>query len=141
MRGYVSLLITRLISSIKLTTDGEHCSVKQDDRHAAVMRFLQNLVWRYVITSPRLATQQAGQRKIIRDLFEVYCQAIKDNDRSILPASFRADLDPGQIDCMSESPERLAIDIVASLSESQAVLLHRRFLGVASGSFTDIVDV
>ena len=71
MRAYVSLLITRLISSVEIVDSGSRCSVKQDDQHRAVMRFLQNLVWRYVITSPRLATQQAGQRRIIRDLFEV----------------------------------------------------------------------
>lgn len=33
------------------------------------LRFLQRLVWSYVIDNPRLATQQHGQRRIIRYLF------------------------------------------------------------------------
>jgi dGTPase len=136
----VSILISKLLDPIKISgNDADGWELRQGDSERAIMRFLQNLVWRYVITNPRLATQQEGQRKVVRDLFEVYKKSAE-ADQLLVPAHFRRVLEPSEVNCAASDADRLAVDIVASLSENQATLLHRRFMGVSSGSFTELVD-
>ncbi len=87
------------------------------------IEFLQHLVWRYVIDSSRLASQQYGQRRIVRTLFETYTKAINDprNSERLVPGAFREELTK-----LNDGPEdgaphrearvaRLAADIVAAL--------------------------
>lgn len=113
------------------------------------MRFLQQLVWHHVIESPALATQQHGQRQIIRRLFRTFLSAVRKSHRAgavdpVVPASFRADVErldeeEGE-EPVSIREARIAVDIVASLSDAQAVLLYQRMSGTAPGSVTDIVS-
>ncbi|MEM7761395.1 MAG: deoxyguanosinetriphosphate triphosphohydrolase, partial [Cyanobacteria bacterium P01_A01_bin.40] len=75
-------------------------------------------------------------------LFEIYLQAISERDLSFIPARFvrefletEAKLDnPNQL-----SPEqtRMAVDIVAGMSEAEAVIQYRRLTGISQGSFLD----
>lgn len=110
------------------------------------MKFLQNLVWQYVIDSPRLATQQHGQREIIRCLFRTYRRAVVERDMPLVPPTFREELNalPSR-GAEKENVEvaakitRIAVDIVASFTDAQAVALYRRLTGVASGSVMDIL--
>jgi dGTPase len=111
------------------------------------LKFLQRLVWTYVIENPRLATQQHGQRQIIRTLFETYLRAVKERNTALVPPLFHrglADLgDPrSSKDRQQNTPDetRLAVDIVASFADAQAVLLYRRLTGVATGSVTDYLS-
>lgn len=111
------------------------------------MRFLQNLVWRYVITNPRLGTQQEGQRRIIRTLFSTYLEAIEagnDGKPLIPPAYEQAAAEIQSLRPKSRARRgaetRLAIDIVASFTDNQATILYRRLTGVAGGSVTDLLE-
>jgi len=100
---------------------------------------LKELIWKYVIESPRLSTQQAGQRRIIRDLVTIYS-----SDISLLPLPY-VDFIEGQGSGYSGSNSRTyaeiraAADYVASLTETHAVALHRRFSGIELGGFRDLV--
>ena len=64
--------------------------VRIPDLRTVQIAFLQHLVWRYVIDSPRLASQQWGQRRIIRQLFEIYREVINDEKEAerIVPGAF-----------------------------------------------------
>jgi dGTPase len=105
-------------------------------------RFLQELIWQYVILNPRLASQQIGQRRVIRKLFEAYRDALEDNREDLVPASFGNTL--LSIPKRKGSPRKAAIarasaDIVSSLNDQQALTIYQRFLGVAPGAVTDLL--
>jgi dGTPase len=88
---------------------------------------LKELIWFYVINSPQLASQQHGQRLIIRDLLTWHYQ---DPER-LLPRDRSEELaDHG-------NSLRAACDHVASLTERQAISLHWRMAGTKPGAITD----
>ena len=107
-------------------------------------RLLKELIWQYVIDAPGLKTQQAGQRRIVDDLLEIHT-----TDISLVPPHYRELAQDGagysEIDgialptgCLERLAEiRVAADYVASLTEPQAVALHRRLTGVELGGFRD----
>ena len=141
-----SQLIQTYIKSVQLSQEyDDRGYLKYDQAKEEELKFLQRIVWSYVISNPRLATQRYGQKKIIRTLFEVYLEAIKRSDLSFIPARFvkeflslQARENEGE-DCIQEKT-RMAVDIVASLSEAETVLQYRRLTGIAQGSFLDYWD-
>ncbi|MEM8675061.1 MAG: dGTP triphosphohydrolase [Cyanobacteria bacterium P01_G01_bin.67] len=138
-----SQLIQNYVQSVQLSTEyGDRGYLKYNRNREEELKFLQRIVWSYVISNPRMATQRYGQKRIIKTLFEIYLQAISDRDLSFIPARFvrefletEAKLDhPNQL-----SPEqtRMAVDIVAGMSEAEAVIQYRRLTGISQGSFLD----
>lgn len=107
---------------------------------------LKELAWRYVINLPGLQTQQAGQARVVNDLVEIYA-----SQAELMPDHYGelADTDPGftqiaGVDLPDGCLQRLAViraaaDYVASLTEPQAMALHRRLTGVSLGGFRDII--
>jgi dGTPase len=105
------------------------------------MRFLQSLVWANVIDSPRLATQQHGQRAIVRTLFEAYLQSIRRKEGKLVPPSFQQEFELAKEgDDRYAREVRLAADIVASFGDRQATLLFRRLTGHVPGSVMDMLE-
>jgi dGTPase len=51
----------------------------QKDRKIQV-DMLKQLTWHYVIRDPALATQQHGQRRIIKGLFEMFLQCCREQE-------------------------------------------------------------
>lgn len=100
------------------------------------------MVWKFVILNPRLATQQCGQRRIIKTLFETYREAVDSGQVDLLPTRFVKDR---SLDWLSKSENpgdqkaRLAVDIVASMNEAEAVLMFRRLTGIEQGSVMDYI--
>lgn len=146
IREFSSVLIGRLLAAINLVEEGGSLRLEMEPREEVLMRFLQNLVWRYVIKNPSLATQQYGQRRIVEDLFCVYHKALEGTnpDLSIIPFPFRSlcDTIDQNPDAWDQSPRehrqvRVAADIVASLTDQQAVLLHQRLTGRGASSLLD----
>jgi dGTPase len=113
-------------------------------------KFLQQMIWEYVIRNPRLASQQEGQRRIIRTLFETYQKALTSGRFDLLPTVFEAvaqklPKQPKNIDDPKNDPRRpqiarIAADIVASLTDQQALTIYQRILGVAPGAVTDLLQ-
>jgi dGTPase len=138
-----SQLIQAYIQSVQLTTKyGQRGYLEYDREREEELKFLQRIVWSYVISNPRLATQRYGQKKIIKTLFEIYAQAISDRDLSFIPARFvREFLElESRLDNTEElarEQTRMAVDIVAGLSEAEAVIQYRRLTGISQGSFLD----
>jgi dGTPase len=148
LRTATSGLIDHFVRNVQLLETDTGAALTIDPEYQRWLQFLQALVWVYVINNPRLATQQRGQRQIIRTLFNTYLGAIKRRNSDFVPALFRADVDelpapPSRPDAekreATEEETRLAVDIVASFTDAQAVLLHKRLTGTAPGSITELL--
>lgn len=147
MRSAASLLIGKFIYAAYLREpDNANPEFIHVDRNRTLeMNFLKALVRYYVIANPRLATQQSGQRRVVRHLFRRYLHAVQRREESLIPPLFENELRDLGARRQSSEPEaaetRLAVDMVASLTDKQATAMHRRFSGVDSGSVLDLLDV
>ena len=144
LRTATSNLIQQYVWAVKIAPTGASRPLEVPELVRLQLKFLQRLVWRFVIENPRLATQQHGQRRIVRSLFGTYLTAVKDRDVALVPPLFHRALEAlgdarPKAQRKQDTPDetRLAVDIVASFSDGQAVLLHRRLTGIATGSVTD----
>ncbi|MEW9516970.1 dGTP triphosphohydrolase [Streptomyces tubercidicus] len=97
------------------------------DRRAAC-DLLKELVWCYVIDRPALATQQHGKRRVVSELLRWSHDAPE-----LLPPDRAEEL------ALHGDRLRAAADHVASLTEDQALALHRRLSGTGLGSVNDNV--
>ena len=103
------------------------------------------MVWRYVIDSPALASQQRGQREIVRTLFRTYKEAMSDKREAkrLVPGMFQRQLKELDAPPADGAPDgearaaRLAADIVANFSDLEAVAMFRRVTGISPGSLSD----
>lgn len=143
VRANSSWLIQKYLQSASICENyGEYGYLKRGLDEEIELQLLQRIVWKYVITNPRLATQQYGQKRIISDLFNIYLEVIEDNKTNLIPSRFLKD---GSINRLIEKGDesqqkiRLAVDIVASFSESEAVLMYRRLTGLEQGSIMDYI--
>lgn len=138
-----SQLIQTYIHSVQLSTKyGDRGQLKYNLQREEELKFLQRIVWSYVISNPRLATQRYGQKRIIRTLFEIYLEAIRDRDLSFIPARFVREFLEIEENSLSttqieQEKTRMAVDIVSGLSEAEAVVQYRRLIGISQGSFLD----
>lgn len=149
LRTATSWLINHFVSGLEVKKGTDDLTLVVPEDREIPMRFLQSLVWNHVIENPRLRTQQHGQQEIIRKLFDIYLAAIRrfdlgrtSPDAALIPPAFRSEL--ARLDTVgtgdrNEMEVRLAVDIVASLTDNQATLLYRRLTGMASGSITDLL--
>jgi dGTPase len=96
---------------------------------------LKQLTWSYVILDSRLATQQHGQRRIIRDLFEAYSkEATESKDLSVFPIGIREQLEKL---ASKDARIRAVSDYISGMSEKQAILIHHKLTGVSFGSILE----
>lgn len=157
VRAFGSELIHRFVAATTFKIDEETQTpvIGAAEPAHVEMKLLQRLVWKYVINNPRLATQQHGQRHIVRSLFNSYHEAVKtSNDteaRRLVPREFLWEVDElwkGREADGTQSPQsdpkvaaaRLAADIVSSFTDAQAVKVFQRMTGISTGSVTDLLD-
>jgi dGTPase len=138
-----SQLIQTYLNSIALSEEyGDRGFLQYDRAREEELKFLQRIVWSYVISNPRLATQRYGQKKIIRTLFEIYLEASERADLSFIPARFVREYQEllereAKGEAVRPEKTRMAVDIIAGLSEAEAVLKYRRLTGISQGSFLE----
>ncbi len=136
-----SQLIQSYIKSVQLSLEySDRGYLIQAPEKEEELKFLQRIVWSYVISNPRLATQRYGQKRIVRTLFQMYLEAIHGDDLSFIPVRFAREYQEicdRQSKDMELEKTRMAVDIVASLSEAEAVIKYRRLTGISQGSFLD----
>ena len=109
------------------------------------VRMLKELTWYYVINNPALATQQYGQRKLIKDLFMIYHEVARDErDWHVFSASTREQLEAlenhGKTDERKRRLTRLIVDLIAGMTEKHSIEMHRRLNGASLGSAFDYLD-
>ncbi len=138
LRGFTSNLIGKYVSgSVSLVREpsgGVKLNIHPD--HAAEVKILKALTRYYVIESPSLLALRFGQRALIRSLFEIFCKAAKDGDRTIFPLYFRDKLDRNADDGLAV--KRIVADLISGMSESQVVAVHQRLTGLSLGSALDM---
>jgi dGTPase len=94
---------------------------------------LKELLWRYVVGDPRMATMQHGQERVTAGLFTIHEAAARAGHFDLFPAEFREDLENTQ------SLERLRIvaDFVSGMTDSYARRRWERLqTGVSSSTTT-----
>lgn len=134
IRFITSKLIGRYIDAIELTppaTDnGIESCVRIKSHEQDEIRVLKQITRDFVIQNPALAAQQQGHRRVIEQLFKDLAEDIESGRPRFLPMKFRHLAE-------DEATERAVADCIASLTEAEAIALHGRLLGHASGSVLD----
>ncbi|MFD0558088.1 dGTPase [Stackebrandtia endophytica] len=123
-------LISFLIADLRLEVadapirHGARLVIPEDRRQ--VCDLLKELLWCYVVDRPTMRTLRHGKQRIVAELLRWTFEAPE-----LLP--------PDRTEELAEHGDRLraAADHVASLTEGQAIALHRRLSGVALGSVSD----
>ena len=133
LRNFTSLLIGNYVRAISLTEEADGPAVIIEADAADEVRVLKHFARHYVIGLPALHAQQYGQKKIIRDLFEIFLKEGKSGNLKLFPARLRYIWE----DNKDDKPARLAADCVASLTENEAYQLHGRLTGAESGLVLD----
>jgi dGTPase len=133
LRWMSSVLIEQSARAIELQrpADNHQAFVKIMRPQNLAVRLQKAMIWFYVIYNPALGTQQYGQRKIIRELVDIFGNAAvsgKDEERNIIPSAFRNQLPEARSD--RDSAARVVADIIASMTEQELVKLYRRLTGI-----------
>jgi dGTPase len=92
---------------------------------------LKQITRQYIIARPALRAQQRGQEKLLEELFD---DLIAKNSEKYLPMRI-AYLLEGQSGRRARA--RPVADCISSLTEAEAIGLHRRLRGQDSGSVLD----
>jgi dGTPase len=133
LRQFTSQLIGRYIGGTSLQIKGNECLLKIDDHLQREVAMLKELTWVYVIEAPALVSQQFGQRYAIRKLFNIYRDAAQEPKRqNLFPAFYRDALDDAKGD--EKQVKRTVIDLIAGMTEAQALAMYTRLVGVSVGS-------
>ena len=141
LRNITSALIGRYIRAIKLSVPkktGEP-RIELNPQLKKEVDMWKELTWDYVILNPALATQRHGQKRIIRALFNTYYRAGVQHQSTIFPLAFEEQLEAAHTDASDEKDMRrrvgrIVIDLIAGMTEQQAVTLCHRLSGIALGS-------
>lgn len=76
LRSYTSRLIGKYINVVTFVEDAAgQLGVQIDPDAEKEVIVLKELTWRYVIQNPALETQQYGQRRVVRELFDIFADA------------------------------------------------------------------
>jgi dGTPase len=139
LRAFTSSLIGRYIRAAKLCPNnppGNRLFLPEPFRQEIFM--LQEMTWHFMILHPALATQQQGQKRLIRELFHFYYNAAKGDDKNLLPPRGREVLEQTlQAGSEPSAWARFAADMVSSMTEPEVVNVAHRILGISQGSAFD----
>jgi len=111
-----------------------------DLRYREQVWILKELTYYYVISDSTLVGQQRGERHVIEELYEaLYEETGRDNlDSSAIPSPYRDWLEEEDEENQWPSPihrrARIVADMIATMTEPQAVTLHKRLTGDTPGS-------
>jgi dGTPase len=142
LRTFTSRMISRFINQLQLR---EQASITESTVSKGLLAqqeiaILKQLTWFYVIDAHALAIQHKAQKKIIERLCEVFLSEAQEKKPSgILPIYYRDLLStPGMSD---DEKSRAAVDLIASMTESQAAAVYQRIEGISLISGLDKILV
>ena len=140
LRSMTAGLIGKYVNSIRLNAPSvQHDPFIQIRDYAKVDIFVfKQLTWHYVIDNVALASQQYGQRRIIRELFEIFADACESGQLDIFPPSYRELLEQVRHD-PKESRLRIVADLLSGMTEQQAIAMHQRLTGVSLGTVMNAI--
>ena len=132
-RGLISTYVHKIKLNVPRSSDEQRVWVDPLCKKEVTM--LKQLTWQFVIRNPALATKQHGERSIIRGLFEIFDKATRTRELTIFPFAFREQIEKAIED--SGHSTRVIADLVASMTEQQAVRMYHRLVGASLGSAMD----
>ena len=133
LRRMTSGFIGKYIYGITVEENNSGRAVSIDQNIQDEVTLLKQITRDYIINSPILAAQQHGQRRIIVDLFqEIYESSGDGKIPGFLPPRMHYFRDLNGV-----HRARYVADCIASLTEKEALGLHGRLFGTASGSVLD----
>jgi dGTPase len=140
LRDFSSNLIGLFVNAIELNVPANQAQsfVEISTLQSSQVRILKALTWFYVIYNPALATQQFGQRRMIRKLFEIFgnaAVAAKEEERNIIPFAFRDEISDSKGN--SAALTRVVTDMISGMTEQGLIKLYRRLTGIDMGSILD----
>ena len=138
LRRFTSRLINRFINALRLreASANDPRLVEMDILPQQEIAILKQLTWFYVIDAPALAMQREAQEKIIERIFDVFHEEVHARIPSgLLPLYYRDLLKYSSLTGADKS--RLAIDLIAGMTESQAIAVYQRLEGIALNSELD----
>lgn len=128
LRSFTGFLIGRYINAARIESKGTVSELVIDRALQREVNILKELTWTYVIEGPSLAARQHGQKKIIAELYVIYSKAALDSKSwAIFPMYYREKLQSNHSD-LAEL-QRVPVDLIASMTESQAVAMYHRLTG------------
>jgi dGTPase len=116
--------------AVKKCTDSKPSLVIDPERKCQVVMG-KELTWQFVILNPSLGAQQQGHRTIIRGLFEIFHCEAKQNRFNAFPSSARETLQAAETD---DNRDRAIVDLIATMTEQQAIQMFQRLAGISLGS-------
>lgn len=135
LREFTSVHIGNYVKNVELASEAGRLRLEIAPELQAQILFLKRLVWVYVIHQQRLASQQCGVRRIVQTLFDHYRDAATPKNAHLLPARFRP-----MVERQIDSTARIAADVIASLTDAEALAIYRRVSGVDLGSIHDLIQ-
>lgn len=134
MRGLTSVLINRYVNAIRLLLPKGRAdrAVEVDPNAELEVAILKELTWHYIIEDPGMAAQQEGQRRVVRGLADIFHEAaLHRHEWRLFPAYYQEKLHGKPT---AGGTTRLILDLVASMTERQAVTMYQRLTGISLGS-------
>jgi dGTPase len=128
LRQFGSGLITDFLTAFTISTSSDGTPMLEiDDDARRKVEALKMLVHIFVIHRPSMAETQFGQRKLIRDLFDHYLQAVERKHVRTLPPAYRERFK--LVQDSADDRKRLVVDLVSGLTEDDAYRIHHRLTG------------
>lgn len=144
LRGSTAKQIKRYVDAIQLVARqpaaGRRVVIDADlELEVAVLKELTRY---YVVNTPSLATQQYGQQQVIRKLYEIYTEAAEADNLAMFPEDYREQLEEANeaADDKAHARTRVVADLIASMTELQALRMYQRFTGNSLGSVLDVME-
>ena len=144
LRTMTAQLIGGYVRAITLRPSPDQNSqlVKMAHRKKMNLFIFKQLIWHYVIENADLATQQYGQRRIVRELFNIFHCEAAEKRLKLFPASHREPLERIANECGPHTDKeriRIVTDFIAGMTDQQAISMHQRLTGVSLGTFMNSV--
>ncbi len=136
LRSYTSRRIGTLVEAATFTSAGW----KVDRPSRVQVELFKHLTHHYVVGNAALATQQYGQRQVIRRLFDIYGEALAQGDpaTAIFPPRVRSEVDAvSGGNAEARLAVRVVADVVSGMTEEQAVRVYHRLMSVEFGALLD----
>jgi dGTPase len=136
LRIFTSLLVGRYINGLQLAEPSlSGLTVRVDEDLRKQIALLKQLTWYYVIEAPGLAAQQHAHRQVIRYLFNAFLQETRKSPSRLLPPYYRERLK--RVEATPSAARRVIVDLIAGMTEAQALMTYQRLNGIIHGSALD----
>jgi len=145
LKLFTSMLVRRYLEAkrsndpkhVRLEKNGGRYDLKITPKYEDQVETLKRLTRYYVISNPVLMQQQEGQEEILENLFRKLMTEAKDAEGTTFPSSAIPSPYSERVKRSSTTDTplyRIVVDLIASLTEKQAISLHKRMHGWAPGS-------